>query len=104
MYVCRVRCDFQALEKRVLLVQYTDWVHACSLVMRYTKDQFSSEHALTIGAAFVSKDLTVTVGGAGRRPKDTTIRLHIWDTAGEEAYRSMTRFFYRDAACGGWLC
>lgn len=27
-------------------------------------------------------------------------RLHIWDTAGEEAYKSMTRFFYRDAAIG----
>ena len=28
------------------------------------------------------------------------VRLHIWDTAGEEAYRSMTRFFYREAEIG----
>ncbi len=62
-----------------------------SLVLRYTQDKFSETHAITIGAAFVSKD--VSVGG---RP----VRLHIWDTAGEEAYRSMTRFFYRDAAAG----
>ena len=27
-----------------------------SLVLRYTKDQFQEAHALTIGAAFVSKD------------------------------------------------
>ena len=27
-------------------------------------------------------------------------RLHIWDTAGEEQYRSMTRFFFREAMVG----
>lgn len=27
-------------------------------------------------------------------------RLHIWDTAGEEQYRSMTRFFLREAVVG----
>lgn len=27
-------------------------------------------------------------------------RLHIWDTAGEEQYRSMTRYFLREAVIG----
>ena len=27
-------------------------------------------------------------------------RLHIWDTAGEEQYRSVTRFFLREAVIG----
>ena len=28
------------------------------------------------------------------------VKLHIWDTAGEEQYRSMTRFFLREAVVG----
>lgn len=64
-------------------------------MFRYTQDKFSESHELTIGAAFVSKDVTLT-GATGT----SQLRLHIWDTAGEEAYRSMTRFFYREAAAG----
>lgn len=66
-----------------------------SIVLRYTQDKFSETHALTIGAAFVSKDLSLSHGSSA---PSKTVRLHIWDTAGEEAYRSMTRFFFRDAA------
>lgn len=68
-----------------------------SLVLRYTKDQFQEAHALTIGAAFVSKDLIIRNSATGI---ESPIRLHLWDTAGEEAYRSMTRFFYREAEIG----
>ncbi len=28
------------------------------------------------------------------------VKLHIWDTAGEEAYRAMTRSFFREANGG----
>ena len=31
-------------------------------------------------------------------PNGKTIKLQIWDTAGEEKYRSMTQFYYRKAA------
>lgn len=65
------------------------------MVLRHTQDRFSETHELTIGAAFVSSDLSVPTQ---RGP--SPIRLHIWDTAGEEAYRSMTRFFYRESAAG----
>ncbi len=29
---------------------------------------------------------------------DVTIKLQIWDTAGQEKYRSVTPIYYRDAA------
>ena len=29
--------------------------------------------------------------------KNKTIRFEIWDTAGQEKYRSMTQIFYKDA-------
>ena len=67
-----------------------------SIVLRYTQDKFQDAHALTIGAAFVSKDLSIVSSSRGKN----LVRLHIWDTAGEEAYRSMTRFFYREAEIG----
>ena len=30
---------------------------------------------------------------------DRKVRIQIWDTAGEEAYRSITRSYYKSAAC-----
>ena len=66
-----------------------------SLVLRYTRGQFQERHALTIGGAFVAKK--VVLRSSAHDNGDTPMLLHIWDTAGEEAYRSMTRFFYRDA-------
>lgn len=54
-----------------------------SLVMRFTKGDFTGQLTSTIGAAFASKDLSVEDGAL--------VRLQIWDTAGEEMYRAMTR-------------
>lgn len=63
-----------------------------SIVVRFTKDQFSDALNTTIGAAFASKDVKVEDG--------TLVRMQMWDTAGEEMYRAMTRSFFRDAAAG----
>ena len=35
--------------------------------------------------------------------RDFTVTLNIWDTAGEEAYKAMTRFFFRDASAGNYI-
>ena len=48
-----------------------------------------SEHKLsTVGAAFTTKVISVN----SRR-----IKFDIWDTAGQEKYRSMTPLYYRGA-------
>lgn len=65
-----------------------------SIVLRYTKRQFTEDHELTIGAAFTSMDVPVSGEGVA---SGTTAKLHIWDTAGEEMYRAITQSFYRDA-------
>lgn len=62
-----------------------------SVVLRFTKDDFSPLNS-TIGAAFASRDVSVEDG--------SSVRLQIWDTAGEEMYRAMTRSFFRNAAAG----
>lgn len=63
-----------------------------SIVVRFTKDVFQDNMTTTIGAAFASKDVRVEDGALAR--------LQIWDTAGEEMYRAMTRSFFREAAAG----
>ena len=31
--------------------------------------------------------------------KDRSIRVQIWDTAGQEAFKSITRSYYKNSAC-----
>ena len=73
---------------------------------RFTENTFSASHALTIGAAFASKDMSLqredgeSVNVKCVLFKAMSSRLHIWDTAGEEQYWSMTRYFLREAMIG----
>jgi len=59
------------------------------LVNMFTEGQFSSKHDLTIVVEFGSKIITID---------DCMIKLQIWDTAGQESFRSITRSYYRGAA------
>uniref|UniRef100_A0A5F8G7X3 RAB2A, member RAS oncogene family n=1 Tax=Monodelphis domestica TaxID=13616 RepID=A0A5F8G7X3_MONDO len=46
-------------------------------------------HELTIGVEFGARIITID---------DKQIKLQIWDTAGQESFRSITRSYYRGAA------
>jgi Ras-related protein Rab-5C len=59
-----------------------------SLVNRFTRDHFVANSDATIGAAFMSK--TITVEG-------TDIKLEIWDTGGSEKYKALAPMYYREA-------
>ncbi|XP_038676188.1 ras-related protein Rab-7L1-like [Scyliorhinus canicula] len=63
-----------------------------SLVQRYAHDSFSKNYKSTVGVDFALKIIQWS---------DTeTIRLQLWDIAGQERFTSMTRLYYRDAgAC-----
>ena len=68
-----------------------------SLMNRYHTGTFTGQYKATIGADFLSKDLTVTNPTTGL-PKQCT--LQIWDTAGQERFQSLGTAFYRGAdAC-----
>ncbi|EOA32592.1 hypothetical protein CARUB_v10015885mg [Capsella rubella] len=58
------------------------------LLLQFTDKRFKPVHNLTIGAEFGNRVVTVD----GR-----SIKFHIWDTAGQETFRSITRSFYRRA-------
>jgi small GTP-binding protein len=59
-----------------------------ALVERVSEDIFQSSHVPTVGAQFVSLELTI----AGQ-----PCILELWDTAGQEVFRSLVGFYARDA-------
>ena len=56
--------------------------------MRFTKGIFKEEFLNSIGVDFTTKELNYD----GKK-----IKLQIWDTAGEERYRTITASYYRGA-------
>lgn len=59
------------------------------LLLQFTDKRFQPIHDLTIGVEFGARMITVD----GKQ-----IKLQIWDTAGQESFRSITRSYYRGAA------
>ncbi|KAG1179846.1 hypothetical protein G6F70_002141 [Rhizopus microsporus] len=56
---------------------------------KFTDKRFMPAHDLTIGVGFGTRFITVN---------DQQTKLQIWDTAGQESFRSITRSYYRGAA------
>ncbi|AXA48511.1 Rab family GTPase [Malassezia restricta] len=61
-----------------------------SLLVRFTEDRFLVESDATIGIEFGSHIVTLDSG--------ERLKLQIWDTAGSEQFRSITRSYYKGAA------
>jgi len=59
------------------------------LLLQFTDKRFQPVHDLTIGVEFGARLITID---------NNQIKLQIWDTAGQESFRSITRSYYRDAA------
>jgi len=51
-------------------------------------NKFTPDHDVTVGVDFGSYHIRV---------EDQLIKLQIWDTAGQESFRSITKIFYRSA-------
>jgi Ras-related protein Rab-2A len=72
---------------RVLIVGDTGVGKSCFL-LRFTENRFKDQHNVTIGVEFGAKTLSI---------EGHLVKLQIWDTAGQESFRSITRSFYRKA-------
>ncbi|KAJ0479474.1 putative small GTP-binding protein [Helianthus annuus] len=59
------------------------------LLLQFTDKRFQPVHDLTIGVEFGARMITID---------SKPIKLQIWDTAGQESFRSITRSYYRGAA------
>lgn len=82
-----------ASRKKILLkviVLGDSSVGKTSLMNQYVNRKFSNQYKATIGADFLSKEVTVD---------DRTVTIQIWDTAGQERFQSLGVAFYRGADC-----
>lgn len=61
-----------------------------NILMRYSENQFTEEHQATLGAEFGAKNIEFN---------KLVYRLQIWDTAGQENFRSITRAYYKNSVC-----
>ena len=59
-----------------------------SILRRLVFGAFPEEVTPTLGAALSPYDVKIN---------DSVIHMNIWDTAGQESYRSLARLYYRDA-------
>jgi len=60
-----------------------------SILQRFASEIYTEHKPPTVGAAFITKTITVD--------KRRQVKMDIWDTAGQEKYRSMTPLYYRGA-------
>ena len=61
------------------------------LLIQFLENIFKDTHEPTIGVEFGAK--IVDMG-------DTKVKLQVWDTAGQETFKSITRSYFRSAAGG----
>ena len=61
-----------------------------NILLRYVYSTFKSEYQLTIGVEFGEKKVEVN---------NKVYKVQIWDTAGNEQFRSITRTYYKNSVC-----
>ena len=83
--------EIEPEEKKCKLVFIGDsGVGKTSIINRFVKGKFENNIASTNGATFANKKIEY-------KEKNIILQFDIWDTAGQEKFRSLTKFFYKDA-------
>ncbi len=59
-----------------------------SMILRYTEDKFTGSFSSTLGLDFKLKKTTIC---------SQPVKLQIWDTSGQERFRTITKTYYRKA-------
>ena len=80
----------KAIPCKVVLIGESG-VGKTSIISRYMTDSFSSTLGSTPGANLCSSDLFL-------KNENQSIKFEIWDTAGQEKFRSLAKVFYKNAA------
>ena len=61
-----------------------------NLSLRFINNEFKNEYNLTVGVEFGEKDIEIN---------NKNYRIQIWDTAGQEQFKSITRTYYKNCVC-----
>ena len=59
-----------------------------NLLLRYASDSFVENHMATIGLNYVFKIENID---------DIRLKMQIWDTAGQDKFKTITRSYYRNS-------
>ena len=79
-----------ALSCKVVLIGESG-VGKTSIISRYISNTFKSQLMATSGANYVGKNLFM-------EDENQLIKFEIWDTAGQEKFRSLAKVFYKNAS------
>lgn len=71
-----------------LLIIGDSGVGKTSLLLRFIEDSFTSNHLTTIGIDFKTKMVKM---------KNSIIKLQIWDSAGQDRFKTITNSYYKGA-------
>ena len=71
-----------------LLILGDSSVGKTCILLKYVDNKFEESNIATVGVDYMDKMIEY---------KNFNIKLQIWDTSGEEKYRSITKNFYRNA-------
>ena len=78
--------DNDKLEIKVILLGEAG-VGKTSIISRYVENKFSDDVMSSTAMTYVQKEVTID---------KTKIQLNIWDTVGQEKYRSLSKLFFKD--------
>ena len=78
--------DYEYIFKLILIGN--SGVGKSSIIQRFMKNTFEESYKCTIGVDFLMKTLKIN---------GKTVKLQLWDTAGQEKYKSMVASYYRGA-------
>ena len=68
---------------------FSEGVGKSCILLQFIDKRFRQKHEVTIGVEFGARMISVD---------SKNIKLQIWDTAGQESFRSITRSYYRSSA------
>ena len=85
-----IREEKQSIICKVVLIGESG-VGKTSIISRYTTNTFKENLMATPGANFLTKLVPFN-------EEKESIKFEIWDTAGQEKYRSLAKVFYKNAA------
>ena len=80
---------FEPISVKVVLLGESG-VGKTSIINQFTTRKFNPKCNTSVSAQFTSKTIDFP-------DQKKSIRFDIWDTVGQEKYRSLTKIFYKDA-------
>ena len=83
--------DYNATSVKAVLLGESGVGKTC-IISRFINNTFDQDNLTTTGASYAGKTMSFDEFGG------KCIKYEIWDTAGQEKYRALTKIFYKDAA------